>query len=146
MVIRNRKAQHDYELLEDFEAGIVLTGSEVKSLRSGGGSIAEAFARYVNGELFLEGMHIPPYRQASYNNHEPIRRRKLLLNKVELRRIRKALERQGLTLVPTRLHFKNGWAKVQLAIGRGRKNYDKRQKEADRDAQRQIDRELKRSR
>jgi len=145
MVIRNRRARHDYELLETFEAGIVLKGSEVKSLREGGGSISEAFARYSDGEMFLEGMHVPEYRQASYNNHVPVRTRKLLLKKDEVRRIRKGIERQGLTMVATQLHFRNGWAKVQLALARGRKKYDKRQREAARDAQTQIDREMKRT-
>ena len=142
-MLRNRRATHDYELLERFEAGLQLTGSEVKSLRQGGGSIAEAFARVSDGEVYLEGMTIPPYQQASYNNHEPLRSRKLLLNKREIGEIAQGLERKGLTLVPLKLYFKDGWAKVEVALARGKKLYDKRREQARRDAQRQIDRALK---
>ena len=142
-MLRNRRATHDYELLERFEAGLQLTGSEVKSLRQGGGSIAEAFARVSDGEVYLEGMTIPPYQQASYNNHEPLRSRKLLLNKREIGEIAQGLERKGLTLVPLKLYFKNGWVKVEVALARGKKLYDKRREQARRDAQRQIDRALK---
>lgn len=143
-MIQNRRASFDYELLDRFEAGITLTGSEIKSLRAGGVTLGEAFARVKNGEVFLEGMHIPPYKDASYNNHEPLRSRKLLLNKREIAEISRGLERKGLTLVPTRLYFKGGWVKLEVALGRGKKRYDKRQDEAKRDAQRQIDRALKR--
>ena len=143
-MIQNRRASFDYELLERFEAGIALTGSEIKSLRKGGVTLGEAFARVRNGEVFLEGMHIPPYQEASYNNHEPLRSRKLLLKKGEIAEITKGLERKGLTLVPTRLYFKGGWVKLELALGRGKKRYDKRQDEAKRDAQRQMERALKR--
>ena len=143
-MIQNRRASFDYELLERFEAGIALTGSEIKSLRQGGVTLGEAFARVRNGEVFLEGMHIPPYQEASYNNHEPVRSRKLLLKKPEIAEITKGLERKGLTLVPTRLYFKGGWVKLELALGRGKKRYDKRQDQAKRDAQRQMERALKR--
>ena len=142
-MLQNRRASFDYELLETFEAGLVLTGSEVKSLRKGGGSLSEAFARVRGGEVWLEGMHVQPYQQASYNNHDPLRSRKLLLKRREIRDITKGLERQGLTLVPTRLYFKDGWAKVSVALGRGKKLYDKRRDQAKKDAQRQIDRALK---
>ncbi len=142
-MLRNRRATHDYELLERFEAGLQLTGSEVKSLREGGGSIAEAFARVSGGEVYLEGMTIPPYQQASYNNHEPLRSRKLLLNQREIDEIAQGLERKGLTLVPLKLYFKNGWVKIEVALARGKKLYDKRREQARRDAQRQIDRALK---
>ncbi len=143
-MIQNRRASFDYELLERFEAGIALTGSEIKSLRHGGVTLGEAFARVRGGEVFLEGMHIPPYQEASYNNHEPVRSRKLLLKRSEIAEITKGLERKGLTLVPTRLYFKGGWVKLELALGRGKKRYDKRQDEAKRDAQRQMERALKR--
>ena len=143
-MIQNRRASFDYELLDRFEAGITLTGSEIKSLRAGGVTLGEAFARVKNGEVFLEGMHIPPYKDASYNNHEPLRSRKLLLNKREIAEISKGLERKGLTLVPTRLYFKGGWVKLEVALGRGKKRYDKRQDEAKRDAQRQMERAMKR--
>ncbi len=143
-MIQNRRASFDYELLDRFEAGITLTGSEIKSLRAGGVTLGEAFARVKNGEVFLEGMHIPPYKDASYNNHEPLRPRKLLLNKREIAEISRGLERKGLTLVPTRLYFKEGWVKLEVALGRGKKRYDKRQDEAKRDAQRQMERAMKR--
>lgn len=143
-MIQNRRASFDYELLERFEAGIALTGSEIKSLRQGGVTLGEAFARVKGGEVWLEGMHIPPYKEASYNNHEPLRPRKLLLKGREIAEIAKGLERKGLTLVPTRLYFKGGWAKLEVALGRGKKRYDKRQDEARRDAARQMERALKR--
>lgn len=143
-VLKNRRATFDYEILETFEAGLVLTGSEVKALRQGGGSIAEAYARLRGGELWLEGMNIPTYQEASYNNHEPLRRRKLLLTRRELVEITKGLERKGLTVVPLKLYFKGGWAKLELGLARGKKLYDKRQQQAKRDAKRQIERALKR--
>ena len=141
-MLTNRRARYDYELQDRFEAGLRLTGSEVKSLRQGGGSLAEAFVRPQGGELFLEGMTIPPYEQASYNNHDPLRRRKLLLKKREISEIQRGLERGGLTCVPTKLYFKDGWAKVEIALARGRKKHDKRRAEAEKDAKRQIDRYL----
>lgn len=145
-MLQNRRARHDYELIERYEAGIALTGSEVKSLRRGGGSLAEAFGRARGGEVFLEGLNIPPYTEASYNNHEPLRSRKLLLKSRQIRDIEEGLERKGLTLVPTRLYFKDGWAKVEIALARGKKLYDKRRQQAERDAKRQMDRALARDR
>jgi SsrA-binding protein len=141
-MLQNRRASFDYEFLETFEAGIALTGSEVKSLRQGGGSIAEAFARMRGNEVYLEGMNIQPYKDASYNNHDPLRSRKLLLNRREIAEIARGLERKGLTLVPTKLYFKDGWAKVVVALARGRKQYDKRRQQAEKDAKRQIERAL----
>lgn len=142
-MLRNRRATHDYEIFERYEAGLELTGSEVKSLRQGGGSIAEAFARVSDGEVYLEGMTIPPYQQASYNNHEPLRSRKLLLKRSQIADIGRGLDRKGLTLVPIKLYFKDGWAKVEVALARGKKLYDKRREQARKDAQRQIERALK---
>jgi SsrA-binding protein len=142
--LTNRRAGFDYEILETFEAGISLTGSEVKSLRQGGGSIAEAYARVKGGEVWLEGMNIVVYNEASYNNHEPLRSRKLLLKKNEITEITKGLERKGLTLVPLKLYFKDGWAKLNMGLARGKKNYDKRATEAKREAKREMDRALKR--
>ena len=142
-MISNRRASYDYELLESFEAGIMLTGSEIKSLRQGGGTISEAFGRVKNNELWLEGMHIPKYQQASYNNHEPLRRRKLLLHKQQIIAIRKSMERKGLTLIPTKLYFKGGWAKITMALARGKKKYDKRQTEAKREAKKEMERGFK---
>jgi SsrA-binding protein len=143
MELRNRRATFDYQILETFEAGIVLTGSEVKSLRQGGSSIAEAFARVKGGEVFLEGMNIPVYEQASYNNHEPLRSRKLLLNRREIIEITRGLERKGLTLVPLKLYFDKGWAKLTIGLARGKKLYDKRQDKAKKDAQREMQRAMK---
>ena len=143
MNLSNRRARFDYELLDTFEAGISLTGSEVKSLRSGQGSIAEAYARVKGHEVFLENMTIPTYNEASYNNHEPLRSRKLLLHKREIETITAGLERQGLTLVPLKLYLKGGWVKLSLALARGKKNYDKRQTQAKKDAQRQMERAMK---
>ena len=144
-MLRNRRATHDYELVKTFEAGMELTGSEVKSLRQGGGSIAEAHARVVGGEVFVEGMNIPIYQEASYNNHQPTRRRRLLLNAHEIDEIARGLERRGLTLVPLKLYFKGGWAKLELALARGKKLHDKREDAAKKDAEREMARELARS-
>lgn len=139
-MLTNRRARYDYELMDRFEAGLRLKGSEVKSLRQGGGSLIEAFVRPAGGELWLEGMTIPGYVQASYNDHEPLRKRKLLLKKREIAEIRSRLERGGLTCVPTKLYFKDGWAKVEIHLARGRKRHDKRRAEAEKDAKKQIDR------
>ena len=143
-MLRNRRATHDYEILERFEAGMQLTGSEVKALRQEGGSIAEAFARVKGGEVFLEGMTIPVYTEASYNNHDPLRARKLLLKRREIEEIARGLERKGLTLVPLRLYFKDGWAKMEIGLARGKKLHDKRRSEAKKDAQREIERAMSR--
>lgn len=143
-MLTNRRARHDYEVLETFEAGLVLTGSEVKALRAGGGSIAEAYARVDQGEVWLEGANVPTYAQASYNNHEPLRRRKLLLHRREISELRKGLERRGLTVVPLKLFFdERGRAKLLIALARGRKKHDKRAAESERDARREMDRALK---
>lgn len=137
-MLTNRRARHDYDLLDRFEAGMQLTGSEVKSLRQGGGSLAEAYVRVSGGQVWLEGMNIPVYEQASYNNHEPTRRRKLLLHKREIVEIQRGLDRGGLTCVPLQLFWKDGWAKLEIALARGRKRHDKRKAEAAKDAKRQI--------
>ncbi len=137
-MLSNRRARHDYDLLDHFEAGLSLTGSEVKSLRQGKGSLAEAYVRMSGNEAWLEGMNIPIYEQASYNNHEPERRRKLLLHKRELAEIARGLERGGLTCVPLKLFWKDGWAKLEIALARGRKRHDKRRAEAEKDAKKQM--------
>lgn len=142
-MLKNRRVSFDYEIMESYEAGIMLTGSEVKSLREGNANLAEAFARIRQGEVWLEGMHIAPYEQASYNNHEPLRSRKLLLNRREIAEMQKGIERKGLTLVPSKLYFKDGWAKITVVLGRGKKKHDKRQVDAQRDAKRQIEQSLK---
>lgn len=143
-MLRNRRATFDYEILETFEAGMVLTGSEVKSLRAGQGSLSEAYARVKDGEVWLENMNIPTYKDASYNNHDPLRRRKLLLHRREIDELARAVERKGLTLVPLKLYFKDGWAKLQLGLARGKKLYDKREAQAKREAERQMQRALRR--
>jgi SsrA-binding protein len=126
-VARNPKATHDYHILETWESGIVLTGTEVKSLRGGKASIKEAYARLRSGEVFLDGMNITPYEQGNRYNHDPIRTRKLLLHRNEIEKLIGAVEQKGLTLVPLELYFRNGRAKVALALGRGKKQHDKRE-------------------
>lgn len=143
-MLSNRRARHDYELLDTYEAGLSLTGSEVKSLRQGGGSLTEAFVRADGTGAWLEGMNLPKYEQASYNNHDPLRKRRLLLHRSELAQIRKGIERGGLTCVPTKLYFKGGWAKVEIALARGRKKHDKRRADAEKDARKEMSRALER--
>ena len=141
-VARNPKATHDYHVLDTWEAGIVLTGTEVKSLRNGKASIKEAWARLANGEVFLEGMNITPYEQGNRWNHPPVRSRKLLLHRKEIERLIGSVEQQGLSLVPLELYFRRGRAKVALALARGKKQHDKResirQRIADREAARAV--------
>ncbi|MBK8004810.1 MAG: SsrA-binding protein SmpB [Gemmatimonadetes bacterium] len=141
-VARNPKATHDYHILETWEAGVVLTGTEVKSLRSGKASIKEGFARLANGEVFLEGVNITPYEQGNRYNHDPVRTRKLLLHRKEIERLIGAVEQKGLTLVPLELYFRNGVAKVTLALGRGKKQHDRREDLKRRDANREMARAL----
>jgi SsrA-binding protein len=143
-VARNPKATHDYHILETWEAGIVLTGTEVKSLRSGKASIKEGFARVANGEVFLEGVNITPYEQGNRYNHDPVRTRKLLLKRREIERLIGAVEQKGLTLVPLELYFRRGKAKVTLALGRGKKYHDRREDLKKRDAEREVARALSR--
>jgi len=122
----NRKASFNYSFKEFFEAGIVLSGSEVKSLRAGKVSIAESYAFDHNGEIFLVNSNIPSYKESSYNNHNPTRNRKLLLNKKEIHKLMGRLNREGFTLIPTKLYFKKGKAKIEIAVAKGKKEYDKR--------------------
>jgi SsrA-binding protein len=145
-VVGNPKARHDYEILESLEAGIVLTGSEVKSLRGGGASLRESFAIIRDGQPMLIGMHISPYAQAGYAAHEPTRARKLLLHKEEIQRLVGKTAERGLTLVPLRVYFAHGLAKVELGLARGKHTYDKRSDLAERDAKMQIDRAMRRRR
>ena len=137
-IARNKRARHDYHILETWEAGLVLTGTEVKSLREGKAQLADAYGIVKDGEVYLLNLHISPYKQASYNNHEPTRTRKLLLHRRQIRRLIGAVERQGLTLVPLDLYFKHGVAKVTLALGKGKKLHDKRETERERDAEREM--------
>ncbi len=141
----NRKAGFDYELLDRYEAGLVLTGTEIKSIREGRVNVREAYARIQNGEVFLLNCHIAQYQAGSYLNHEPTRPRKLLLHKDEIRRLAQATEQKGLTIVPTRLYYSRGRVKIELAVARGKKAYDKRAAIADRDARRQVARAIRHS-
>lgn len=142
-VAANRKAFHDYEIIERIEAGISLTGTEIKSLRAGGANLKEAHARPLDGELWLYGAHIAPYAAASYQNHEPTRPRRLLLHKAQIRDWVSAMTERGLTVVPLSLYLKDGRAKIELGLVRGRKHYDKRQQIAKREAERDIQRALR---
>ncbi|MDQ1703972.1 MAG: SsrA-binding protein [Frankiaceae bacterium] len=140
LIAQNKKARHDYHIEDVYEAGLVLTGTEVKSLRAGRASLVDAYGRIKDGEVWLEGVHIPEYDQASWTNHEPRRSRKLLLHRDEIAKLIGKTKESGLTLVPLSLYFKDGKAKVELALARGRRAYDKRQVMAARDAAREIDR------
>lgn len=136
--ISNRKARHEYFILEALEAGIVLTGTEVKSLRKGNANLQDSYAELRSGEVWLEGMHISPYEQGNINNHEPRRKRKLLLQRKQIRKLIGAMKEKGLTLIPLSVYFKGPYAKVELALARGKKSYDKRDAIAKRDAERDI--------
>ena len=142
-IARNKKARFDYEIVETFEAGIVLVGSEVKSLRQKKASIQEAYARIKNGEIFLTGMNIAIYEMANRFNHEPVHDRKLLLHRHEIKRLTGKVQEKGFTLVPLRLYFKNGKVKVELGLARGKAKYDKRRDIQQRDVDREIQREWK---
>ncbi len=142
LVAQNRRARHDYTILDTIEAGIVLQGTEVKSLRAGRASLVDAFAQISEGEAWLHGMHIPEYTEGTWTNHAPRRRRKLLLHRDEIAKLVGKTREGGLTLVPLSLYFKDGRAKVEVALARGRKTYDKRQALAERDASREVSRVL----
>jgi SsrA-binding protein len=140
-VVSNRKARHNYEIFDRFETGIVLSGSEVKSLRAGRGSLAEAFGRVRDGEVWIEGMHIPPYEQAmDKQTYDPIRPRKLLLHRKEIERLIGQTAERGHTLVPLRVYFSHGIAKLELGLGRGKRQYEKRQALAEREHRREMQR------
>lgn len=139
----NRKARHDYEILQTYEAGIVLQGTEVKALREGKANLVDSYANVKNGEVWLVGAHISEYSQGNINNHIPTRTRKLLLNAKEIRKLTSQVNEKGLTLIPLRLYFKKGKVKVELAIAKGKKVYDKRESIAKRDFERQQQRKIK---
>ena len=143
LIAQNKKARFDYELLDTYEAGLVLTGSEVKSLREGHGNITEAYAVFKDGEIFLLNGYIAEYRNGGYAQHEERRTRKLLMHKKEIERLKEEKERNSLTIVPTRLYWKNGKVKIELAVARGKKQHDKRDTEKKRDWSRQKARLLK---
>jgi SsrA-binding protein len=142
VIATNRKARHDYAILDTYEAGIALTGTEVKALRAGRASLVDGYATIDDGEVFLRGVHIPEYSQGTWTNHAPRRVRKLLLHRAEILRLVGKTREGGLTLVPLQLYFLNGRAKVEIALARGKKAYDKRQDIAARDANREAQREM----
>ena len=144
IIARNRRARHDYHIEDVVEAGVVLTGTEVKSLRAGRASLTDGFAQLTDGELWLMGVHIPEYTLGTWTNHEPRRPRKLLLQRREINRLASQISEQGLTIVPLALYFSSGRVKVELALGRGKRAYDKRQDLARRDAAREVERALRR--
>jgi SsrA-binding protein len=144
VIARNRKARHDYHIEDVLEAGLVLTGTEVKSLRAGRASLTDGFAQLADGEMWLHGVHIPVYAQGTWTNHEPRRPRKLLLHRKEIDRLAASTAERGLTLIPLSLYFSGGTAKVELALARGKRSYDKRQELARRDAAREVERAQRR--
>jgi SsrA-binding protein len=146
VVASNRKARHDYQIIESIECGIVLTGDEVKSLRGGRASLTEAYARVRDGEVWIEGMHIPPYEQGDKRRHLPTRPRKLLLRKREIAKLVTQQQEQRLALVPLRAYFTHGMAKVEIGVGKGKREHEKRQSIAKREQEREIAQELGRRR
>ncbi|MFC2076264.1 SsrA-binding protein SmpB [candidate division KSB1 bacterium] len=144
VIVRNRRARHDFHVLSTLEAGISLTGTEVKSIRAGKVNLKESYARIEGGEVFLIGMHISHYDQGNRFNHEPKRNRRLLLSRHEIRNLDRDTEKSGLTLVPLAIYLKGKLVKVELALARGKKQYDKRQDMAEREAAREMERALKR--
>ena len=142
LIAQNKKARHDYSIEDVYEAGLVLTGTEVKSLRAGRAALTDGYATVDDGEVWLRGVHIPEYTQGTWTNHEPRRARKLLLHKEEVRRILGKVKDTGVTLVPLSLYFQDGYAKVEIAVARGRKSYDKRQAIAERESKRETDRAI----
>ena len=145
LVAQNRKASHDYTILDTIEAGLVLAGTEVKSLRNGKASLQESWATLENGEVFVQQLHIPPYEQGNRWNLDPVRPRKLLLHRSEIEKLRKAIEQKGHTLIPLKLYFTRGRAKLLLGFAKGRKSHDKREAIAERDAKREMDRAKRRT-
>ncbi len=143
IVSNNKKAYHDYFIIDTYEAGIELKGTEIKSVRKGSANLKDAFIRIKDNEAFIENMHIAPYEQGNRYNHEPLRTRKLLLHKKEIRKLQKEVKENGLTIIPTKLYFNTSKAKVEIALARGKKLYDKRQDLKAKDAKRDIERALK---
>ena len=146
LIAQNRKARHEYHIEETYEAGLVLVGTEVKSCRAGKANLADSYAVVKDGEAWLLGCHISPYSHGNRANHDPLRPRKLLLRRAEIEKLQVATSQEGRTLVPLRLYFKHGLAKVEIAIARGKKLYDKRHDQAEKDARRSMQRELGRRR
>ena len=143
VIATNRKAWHEYHILEKYEGGMVLYGSEVKAIREGKANIKEAYVRFINNELFTVGMHIGKYSNEGYSTHSPVRDRKLLLHKRELSKIRKLVEEKGKTLIPLSLYLKHGRVKIEFGLAQGKKMWDKRKTKMDKDVKRQVDRAMK---
>jgi len=143
VIAQNKKARHEYFIEETYEAGIELTGTEVKSIRQGRVNLRDSYAYIKNSEVFIRGMHISPYEQGNIFNTDPLRDRKLLLHKREINKLIGYTQQKGLTLIPTKIYFKNSWAKIELAVARGKKLYDKRRDIAERHAKLAIDRKIK---
>ncbi|MFQ7798405.1 MAG: SsrA-binding protein SmpB [Coprobacillus cateniformis] len=143
IVAQNKKAYHDYFILDTYEAGIELKGTEIKSIRKGSVNLKDSFIRIRNDEAFIDNMHIAPYEQGNRFNHEPLRQRKLLLHKKEIKKLQKELKENGLTIVPTKLYFNTSKLKVEIALARGKKLYDKRQDLKEKDSKRDIEKALK---
>ena len=146
IIASNRRARHEYTIEDVVEAGLVLTGTEVKSLRAGRASLADGVAQITDGEAWLHGVHIPEYTQGTWTNHEPRRIRKLLMHRKEIDRLARSISERGLTLIPLSLYFSGGKVKIELGLARGKRTYDKRHDLAKRDAAREVDRELRRRR
>jgi SsrA-binding protein len=146
IIASNRRARHDYQIDDVVEAGLVLTGTEVKSLRAGRATLTDGYGVITDGEVWLHGVNIPQYTQGTWTNHEPRRTRKLLLHRTEIDRLNSSIKERGLTLIPLSLYFKDGKAKIELGLARGKRTYDKRHDLAKRDAAREVDRELRRRR
>lgn len=145
VVAQNKKARHDYHIEETFETGLVLTGTEIKSIRAGKANLKESFARIQNGEVFLHNMHVSPYEQGNQFNHDPLRTRKLLMNRKEINKLIGITKENGYSLVPLRMYLKRGFCKLELALARGKKLYDKRETLKKKDAQRDIERGFRES-
>lgn len=146
VIASNRRARHDYTIEDTYEVGVMLTGTEVKSLREGRASLTDGYAMIINGEVWLYGVHIPEYAHGTWTNHEPRRVRKLLLHRKEIDKLTRVTSEGGLTLIPLSLYFSDGKAKIELALARGRRTYDKRHELARRDAAREVERALRRRR
>jgi SsrA-binding protein len=143
VIAENRKARHDYFVEEKYEAGIILTGTEIKSIRASRLNLKDSYAEVINGEVWLNQMHISPYEQGNRFNHDPLRKRKLLLNRSEIAKITGKVQQQGMTLIPLKIYLKQGLAKLELGLCKGKKSYDKRDALAARDAKRQMERDLR---
>jgi SsrA-binding protein len=146
IIASNRRARHDYAIEDVVEAGLVLTGTEVKSLRAGRATLTDGFGQITDGEAWLHGVHIPQYIQGTWTNHEPRRTRKLLMHRKEIDKLSRSISERGLTLIPLSLYFSGGKVKIELGLGRGKRTYDKRHDLAKRDAAREVERELRRRR